>query len=170
MPQATKPHWKVGMGSSIGRTILECAAHTKVRQPLTSLHKCWLNKVPWPTGSWGVGGVCRRIQQRSSSCLLCGRSSWAVLAQTGASTLWRCPSSFFFPADHGITHPPRCPKEWFWRGCCGARHACCQKRFLWAHKVVDLALHPVLGLVKNFPQAWESVDSEELRSPSPCLD
>ena len=35
----------------------------------------------------------------------------------------------------------------------------CQKRFLWTHKGVDLALHPVVGLVlqvgdaEKFPQA-----------------
>ena len=41
-----------------------------------------------------------------------------------------------------------------------------QKRFLWAHKKVDLALHPVVGLVlqvedaKKFPNAlgFESLD------------
>ena len=36
----------------------------------------------------------------------------------------------------------------------------CQKRFLWAHKEVDLAPHPVVGLVlqvgdtENFPHAF----------------
>ena len=42
----------------------------------------------------------------------------------------------------------------------------CQKRFLWTHKAVDLAPHPVVGLVhqvgdaEKFPQAlgFESLD------------
>ena len=42
----------------------------------------------------------------------------------------------------------------------------CQKRFLWTHKEIDLALHPVVGLVlrvgdaEKFPQAldFESLD------------
>ena len=38
------------------------------------------------------------------------------------STLLRCPSSIF-SADHGVAHPPRCPKWWFWRGCHGMWHA-----------------------------------------------
>ena len=36
----------------------------------------------------------------------------------------------------------------------------CQKRFLWAYKEVDLALHPVAGLAEMFLQtlAFESLD------------
>ena len=48
--------------------------------------------------------------------------------------------------------PPRCPEGWSWRGCRGVWRAptmflgSCQKRFLWTHKGVDLAPHPVVGL------------------------
>ena len=27
-----------------------------------------------------------------------------------------------FLSDHGVAHPSRCPKGWFWRGCRGVRH------------------------------------------------
>ena len=58
-----------------------------------------------------------------------------------------------FSADHNVVRPPRCPEGRFWRGCRVTRpdHASsddsCQKRFLWAHKEVDLVPHPVVGLV-----------------------
>ena len=60
-------------------------------------------------------------------------------------------------ANHSITHPPRCPDGWFWRGCHGVRHMSepCKflsldsrkKRFLLTYKEADLALYPVIGLV-----------------------
>ena len=40
-----------------------------------------------------VGGTWGMIQQRSLSSLSCRRPLWAVLARTGMSTLWCCPSS-----------------------------------------------------------------------------
>ena len=57
----------------------------------------------------------------------------------------------------------------------------CQKRFLWTHKGVDLALHPVAGLVlqvanaEKFPQAlcFESLDPFffffRVSKQSPCF-
>ena len=64
--------------------------------------------------------------------------------------------AFPLPTMAPITHPPRCPKD----GSGQAVVACdipeprtfpcldsCQKRFLWTHKEVDLALQPVIGLV-----------------------
>ena len=62
--------------------------------------------------------TCGTIQQTSFSRLFCRRSLWEVLALARLSTLWCCPSSIS-SADHGVAHPPRCTKEWFWRGCCG---------------------------------------------------
>ena len=69
-----------------------------------------------------VGQTWGMIQQRSSSSLFCRRPLWALLAWTRMSTLWCCPSSIS-SADHGVTHPPRCPEGWFWRGCHGLLHA-----------------------------------------------
>ena len=42
----------------------------------------------------------------------------------------------------------------------------CQKRFLWTHKGVDLAMHPAVRLVlqgdvEEFPQAWILFSSEQ---------
>ena len=81
------------------------------------------------------------------------------------STLWCCPSSIF-SANHSVVHPPWYPEEWFRRGCCGIWHAwtmqvsfswLCQKRFLWTHKEVDVAPHPVVDLLgslkRGAPQA-----------------
>ena len=54
----------------------------------------------------------------------------------------------------------------------------CQKRFLWTHKEVDLALHPVVGLVlqgrdaEKFPQAlgFESLGSFlRVSQQGPCF-
>ena len=69
-----------------------------------------------------------------------------------------------FLADHVVTHPPSCPEGWFG----GAVMACkmpkpckfpsidsCQKQFLWTHKEVDLALHPVIGLVLQ-KEMWKN--------------
>ena len=67
---------------------------------------------------WVIGGTWAMIQKRSFSSLFWGRPLWAVPAWAGMSTLWRCPSSIAC-ADHCISHPPRCPEGWFWRGCCG---------------------------------------------------
>ena len=43
--------------------------------------------------------------------------------------------------------PPRCPEGWFCKLSRCVCQGCCQKRFLWTNKEVDLALHPVVGLV-----------------------
>ena len=56
------------------------------------------------------------IQQRSSSRLLCGG---ALVSRSG---MGRDVHSLMLSiqhssADHGITHLPRCPEEWFLRGC-----------------------------------------------------
>ena len=77
-------------------------------------------------------------------------------------------------ADHGFTHPPMCADD-----VGEAVVACnmpakykfpslniCRKRFLWTHKEVDLAPHPVVGVVlqvgitKKFSQTFcfESLD------------
>ena len=69
-----------------------------------------------------VGGIWGTIQQRSSSSHFCRRPLCAVLAWAAMSTLWCCPSSIS-SANHGVAHPPRCPKGWFWRSCRGVWHA-----------------------------------------------
>ena len=56
-----------------------------------------------PSTDWVVGGTRGTIQQRSSSSLFCGRLSWAVLAWTGRSTLWR------LPIQHLLCRPRRRP-------------------------------------------------------------
>ena len=82
----------------------------------------------------------------------------------------------FSAAEHSVAHPPMCLEGWIF---VEAVVACdmsesrkflsldsCQKRFLWTHKEVDLALHPVIGLVlqvgdlEKFAQAlgFESLD------------
>ena len=71
---------------------------------------------------WVIGGTWRMIQQRPSTSIFCRRSLWTVLAWAGMSTLWCCPPSTS-SADHGIPHPPRCPKGWLWTGCCCMQHA-----------------------------------------------
>ena len=77
------------------------------------------SSIPWPIGL--SGGTRGTIQQGASSCLFCRRPLWAFLVLAWLSTLWCCPSSIS-SADHGIIHPPRCPEEWFWRGCRGMWH------------------------------------------------
>ena len=74
-----------------------------------------------------------------------------------------------FPLPTTASPTSRCPEGWFWRGCrhdmCDIPEPCkfpsldsCQKRFPWTHKEVDLALHPIVGLVlkvahwEKFPQ------------------
>ena len=74
-----------------------------------------------PLIEWVIRDWWGTIQQRSSSSLFCRRPLWAVLAKEGMFILWCCLSSISF-ADHGITHPPRCPEGWFWRGCHGVWH------------------------------------------------
>ena len=69
-----------------------------------------------------VGGTWGTIRQRSSSSLFYRRPLRAVLAWTRVSTPWYCPSSIS-SANHGITHPPRCPEWWFFRGIRGMWHA-----------------------------------------------
>ena len=51
-----------------------------------------------------------------------------------------------------------------------------QKRFMWTHKEVDLALHPVVGLVlqigdKKFPHAlgFQSLDFFPISKKGPCF-
>ena len=75
-----------------------------------------------PLTNWVIGGTWEMIQHRSSSSLFCRTPLWAVLAIAGMFTLWCCPSSIS-SANHGVAHPPKCPKEWFWRGCHGVWHA-----------------------------------------------
>ena len=70
-----------------------------------------------PLTDWVIRGTWGMIQQISSSSLFCRRPLWADLAWAGISTLWHCPHSIS-SADHGITHPQRCPDGCFWRGCC----------------------------------------------------
>ena len=70
----------------------------------------------------GHQGTQKMIQQRFSSSLFCRRPLWAVLAWAGMFTLWCCPARIS-TADNSVTHPPRCPEGWFWRGCCGMWHA-----------------------------------------------
>ena len=69
----------------------------------------WQNKVSVQCldrlGRDGRGGAWLTIRQRSSSSPFCMRSSWAVLAWAGMSTLWRCPSSIS-TADHARCRPP----------------------------------------------------------------
>ena len=77
------------------------------------------SSVPWPFRS-SVGRTWGTIQQRSSSSLFCRRPLWAVLAWAQIASLRCCPSSISCD-NHGVSHPPRCPVGWFWRGCHGMR-------------------------------------------------
>ena len=70
-------------------------------------------------------------------------------------TLPCCPSSTS-SANHGVAHPQGALKDSFGEAvvvcdmpepCQFPSHYSCQKRFLWTHKEVDLALHQVIGLV-----------------------
>ena len=105
-----------------------------------------------PSTNWVVEGL--RVDS-AEMLFQSFRMKLAVLAWAGMSTLWCRPSSIS-SAVYGVAHHPRCPEEWFWKGCCGIWHArtmqfpslgSCQKRFLWTHKEVDIAPHPVVGLV-----------------------
>ena len=69
-----------------------------------------------PFTDWVIRRIWGTIQQTSYSSLFCRKPFWALLAEVGMSTLWCCPSSIS-SADQGVTHPPRCPEGWFWRGC-----------------------------------------------------
>ena len=93
------------------------------------------------------------------------RSLWAVLARAGMSTLRCCPSiisSTASPTFQGAL------KDGFGEAvvacdmlepCKLPSHDSCQKRFLWTHKAVDLAPHPVVGLVLQVG------DVEKFRKP-----
>ena len=67
-------------------------------------------------------------------------------------TLWRCSSSIS-SADRSTAHPTKCAEGWFGRGCDMPKPwefpavDIYQMRFLWAHKIDDLALHTVVGFV-----------------------
>ena len=99
---------------------------------IRALSSIWMNAICsiWLQSSvqfsaltdWVVEGTWGTIQQRSSSSFYCRRPMWTVLALAGMSTFWYCPSCIS-SADHGVTHPPRCPEGWFWRGCRGLWHA-----------------------------------------------
>ena len=85
--------------------------------------------VPWSIGSSGDGdgvGVGVGYMRENSEEILYRsfllRLLWAIMAWTGTSTLWRCPSSISI-ADYGVAHSPRCPDGWFWRGCHSVWHA-----------------------------------------------
>ena len=108
-----------------------------------------ISSVSWLIGHWGW--TWWMIQQRSSSSPFCRRPLWAVLAWAGMSTLWNCPSSIS-SADHGVVHTPRCPEEWFWRGCRGMWQAetckfpslgSCQKNGITLQKKKDLKKTPL---------------------------
>ena len=58
----------------------------------------------------------RTIKKRSSPRHFYRRTLWAVLAWTGSSTIWCCPSSIS-STDRDIAQPPWCLEGWSWRGC-----------------------------------------------------
>ena len=62
-----------------------------------------------PLADW----VIRRDMKDDSAEIL-----FQSFLQEAVVSLWCCPS-IMSSTDQGITHPPRCPKGWFWRGCCG---------------------------------------------------
>ena len=131
------------------------------------------NSVPWQIGS--SGGHEGRFSGDPPPFFFWGGPCEQFLhGQLYMSTLWRCSSSVS-SAGHGITRPPRCPE-----GCFGEAVIAgdmpepstflsldsCQKRFMWTHDEVDLAMHPVVGLVfqtgdtEKFPHAlgFENLD------------
>ena len=127
--------------------MLQCLDNTRYLGQILSVQFSLLT-------NWVVGDM-RTIQQRSSSSLFGRRPLWAVLAWTGMSTLWFC-SSGIFSADAASPTLQGALKDGFGEavGACDMPEPCkfpslhsCQKRFLWTHKGVDLAPHPVVGLV-----------------------
>ena len=107
-----------------------------------------ISSVSWLIGHWGW--TWWMIQQISSSSPFCRRPLWAVLAWAGMSTLWNCPSSIS-SADHGVVHTPRCPEEWFWRGCCG--RWCAQS--VW----VSVSQHFTLQQIHHHRRFWRNKSS-----------
>ena len=109
--------------------------------------------VPWSIRSFG--GIWRTIQQRSSSSLFFWRPLWAVLARDGTSTPWRCLFSIS-SADHGVTHPPRCPKGWFLSGCRGAWHARAMRVFRLLTFVSRNPVGPTKKLIFLLELTWSA--------------
>ena len=97
----------------------------------------------------------RTIQQKSFSSLFCERSLWAILAWVGMLTLF---------IQHFLCPPSKMPrgivlKRLSWRvtpeRCEFPSLDRCQKRPLWTYKEVNLAPHPVVGLVMRLVQVWD---------------
>ena len=103
--------------------------------------------------NWVVGGTCGMIWQRSSSSLFYRRSSWAVLAQAGMTTLRCCPSSIP-SAGHVVAHPPSWPEEWFWRGCHGVWHAKTMQVSISWHLPEQVPMDPQGSWSCSAPSRW----------------
>ena len=79
---------------------------------------------------WVIFQTWRMIQQRSSFSLFWG-GGWggdgglgiAGISSEGRNIQSLMLSILHFLCQHGITHPPRCPEGWFWRGSRGTWHA-----------------------------------------------
>ena len=81
-------------------------------------------------------------------------------------------------ADHGVAHCPRCPEGWFGEAvvACDMPKTCkfpfldsYQKMFLWTHKEVYLAPHPVVGLVLQVGDAGKFLQALGFESLDPLF-
>ena len=78
--------------------------------------KVQFSSIPWPT--WSLGRHEGQFSRDPFPVFFCRRPMWAVLAWAEMSTLCCCPPSISC-TDNRVTHPPRCPEGWFWKGCHG---------------------------------------------------
>ena len=106
-----------------------------------------------PLTDWVVGGTWGTIQQKTSSSLFCRRPLWAILAWTGMSTRWCCPSSIY-SADHGVASPSRCPEGWFWRGCRGVWHVRTMQVSVSWHLAEEVPVDPQGSWSCSAPSRW----------------
>ena len=103
---------------------------------------------------WIVERTWGKIQQRSSYSLFL-QETLVLSSGMGMDV-----HSLMLSIQHFLCwprrRPPWCPERWFGEAvvACNMPEPCkfpsidsCQKRFLWTHKEVDLALHPDVGLV-----------------------
>ena len=83
----------------------------------------------------------------------CRMPLWAVLARSGLSTFWCCPSSIF-SADHCGAHPLRCNEGWFWRDCRGVLHARTMQVFVSWQLPEEVPAVPQGSWSRSAPSRW----------------
>ena len=108
----------------------------------SGVHEGWFSRNPLPVFS--AGGHCEQFWHGQGMFILWYCSSSISSAYHGSPTLQSALKDGFGEAVVACDMP--CPCEF-------PSLDSCQKRFLWTHKEVDLALHPVIGVVLHVGDA-----------------